>query len=210
MVRSSQSTKWQKRNIFTFVIRDFMLSMWWQPDAPMRFTNFVAKWHGSVHDSAIFNRGALQIHMQTKQQEGWLLGDRGYALQCYLMTHLNPDKVSSPAKENYHRIHTRRRNLVKRSFGLLKQRFQCLDFSGGTMQSSPSRCCNIIVPTVVLHNVYSWKCPASRSIWCYTAKWQWWPACVFCTTLWWVRCFHKTKTNPSVFSNVSTILNTQL
>ena len=27
-------------------------------DAQMRFTNLVAKWHGSVHDSAIFNGSA--------------------------------------------------------------------------------------------------------------------------------------------------------
>ena len=55
-------------------------------DAQMRFTNLVAKWHGSVHDSAIFNGSALQIHMQTKQQERWFLGDRDYGLQCHLMT----------------------------------------------------------------------------------------------------------------------------
>ena len=122
-------------------------------DAQMRFTNLVAKWHGSVHDSAIFNGSALQIHMQTKQQEGWLLGDRGYALQCHLMTPLNPDKVSSPAEEKYQRSHTRTRYVIERSFGLLKQRFRCLNFSGGTMQFSPSRCCDIIVATVVLHNM---------------------------------------------------------
>ena len=53
-------------------------------EAQMRFTNLVAKWHGSVHDSTIFNGSALQIHMQihmqTKQQKGWLLGDTGYVL----------------------------------------------------------------------------------------------------------------------------------
>ncbi|XP_068734006.1 putative nuclease HARBI1 [Montipora capricornis] len=122
-------------------------------DAEMRFTNIVAKWHGSVHDSAIFNGSALQIHMETKQQEGWLLGDRGYALQSYLMTPLNPDKVSSAAEETYQRSHTRTRNVIERSFGLLKQRFRCLDFSGGTMQFSPCRCCDIIVAIVVLHNM---------------------------------------------------------
>ncbi|XP_068726345.1 putative nuclease HARBI1 [Montipora capricornis] len=122
-------------------------------DAEMRFTNIVAKWHGSVHDSAIFNGSALQTHMETKQQEGCLLGDRGYALQSYLMTPLNPDKVSSAAEEMYQRIHTRTRNVIERSFGLLKQRFRCLDFSGGTMQFSPCRCCDIIVAIVVLHNM---------------------------------------------------------
>ena len=122
-------------------------------DAEMRFTNLVAKWHGSVHDSGIFNGSALQIHIETKQQEEWLLGDRGYALQSYLMTPLNPDKVSSAAEEMYQRSHTRTRNVIERSFGLLKQRFRCLDFSGGTMQFSPCRCCDIIVAIVVLHNM---------------------------------------------------------
>ena len=51
------------------------------------------------------------------------------------------------------RSHTRTRNIIERSFGLLKQRFRCLDFSGGTMQFSPSCCCDIIVATVVLHNM---------------------------------------------------------
>ena len=122
-------------------------------NAEMRFTNLVAKWHGSAHDSAVFNASALQLHMETREKGGWLLGDRGYALQPYLMTPLNPEKVSTPGEQNYQRSHTKTRNVVERSFGLLKQRFRCSDFSGGVMQFSPDRCCNIIVATVVLHNM---------------------------------------------------------
>ena len=50
-------------------------------------------------------------------------------------------------EENYQRSHTRTRNVIERSFGLLKQRFRFLDLSGGTMQFSPSSCCDIIVAT---------------------------------------------------------------
>ena len=122
-------------------------------DADLKFTNLVAKWHGSAHDSAVFNSSMLQVHLETTEREGWLLGDRGYGIQPYLMTPLIPEKVSTQAEENYQRSHTKTRNVVERSFGVLKQRFRCLDFSGGIMQFSPSRCCNIIVATAVLHNM---------------------------------------------------------
>ena len=64
-------------------------------NAGMRFTNLVANWHGSTHDSAVFNANALQQQMETRKKGGWLLGERGYALQLYLMTHLNADKVKT-------------------------------------------------------------------------------------------------------------------
>ena len=70
-------------------------------NADMRFTNLVAEWHGSAHDSAVFNASALQQHMETREKGGWLLGDRGYALQPYLMTPLNPEKVNTPGEEKY-------------------------------------------------------------------------------------------------------------
>lgn len=33
-------------------------------------------------------------------------------------------------------------------------RFRCVDTSGGALQFSPERACNIIVATAVLHNIY--------------------------------------------------------
>ena len=112
-------------------------------NAGMRFTNLVANWHGSTHDSAVFNTNALQQHMETRKKGGWLLGESGYVLRLYLMTHLNADKVKTLGKEKYQRRHTKTQNVIERSFGLLKQRFLCLVFfwgGGGGMRCSPDRC----------------------------------------------------------------------
>ena len=61
-------------------------------NAHLRFTNVVSKWHGSTHDSAVFNSSVLKCHLETGgARDGWLLGDRGYALQPYLMTPFRPE-----------------------------------------------------------------------------------------------------------------------
>ena len=86
-------------------------------DAKMSFTNLVAKWHGSVYDSVIFNGSALQIYMKKKQQQGWLLGDRGTPYTATFTTPLKHDKVSSAVEKNCQRGHTRTRNMTQRSFG---------------------------------------------------------------------------------------------
>ena len=50
-------------------------------NARLLFTNVVAKWHGSTHDSAVFNASMLNIQLESGGGgEGGLLGDRGYAL----------------------------------------------------------------------------------------------------------------------------------
>ena len=119
-------------------------------DASLKFTNIVAKWHWSAHDSAVFNSSMLHVHLETSNTEGWLLGDREYGLQPYLMTPLVPEKISTPGEAKYQKCQTKTRNAVERCFGVYKQRFCSLDFSGGVMQFSPCRCCNIVVATAVL------------------------------------------------------------
>ena len=123
-------------------------------NAQLSFTNFVCRWHGSVHDSAIFNTGMLRVHLEDGGGgNGWLLGDRGYGIQPYLLTPFRPDDVSTPPQRRYQKAHTKTRNTVERAFGLWKARFRCLDVSGGTLQFNPDRCCTIITATAVLHNI---------------------------------------------------------
>ena len=122
-------------------------------NATLLFTNVVAKWHGSTHDSAVFNASVLNINSLRvwRWWRRWLLGDRGYALTPVMMTPFHPDKMTSNAERKYQKAHTKTRNVIERSFGVLKQRFRCLDFSEGAMQFSPSRFCKIILATAVLH-----------------------------------------------------------
>ena len=124
-------------------------------NAQLLFTNVVSKWHGSVHDSAVFNSSALQVHMENEGgRNGWLLGDRGYGIQPYLMTPFRPDDVSTAGQAKYQKAHTKTRNTIERALGLWKTRFRCVDVSGGSLQFKPSNCCTIITATAVLHNMF--------------------------------------------------------
>ncbi|XP_062620963.1 putative nuclease HARBI1 [Saccostrea cucullata] len=121
-------------------------------DANLKFLNVVAKWPGSSHDSFVWNNSTLCQILENKIiSRGWLLGDSGYPLKPYLLTPvLNP----TTGKENaYNTAHMRTRNVIERCFGVWKMRFRCVDTSGGTLQFSPKRTCNIIVATAVLHNI---------------------------------------------------------
>lgn len=123
-------------------------------NAHLSFTNFVCRWQGSIHDSAVFNGSMLHAHLEDGGgQNGWLLGDCDYGIQPYLMTPFRQDNVSTAPQKRYQKAHTKTRNTVKRAFGLWKSRFRCLDVSGGALQFHPSRCCTIITATAVLHNM---------------------------------------------------------
>ena len=123
-------------------------------NAQLLLTNFFSEWHGSVHDSAVIHSSALQVHTENEGgRNGWLLGDRSYGIQPYLMTPFRPDDVSTAGQAKYQKAHTKTRNTIERALGLWKTRFRCLDVSGGSLQFKPSNCCTIITATAVLHNM---------------------------------------------------------
>ncbi|XP_052701843.1 putative nuclease HARBI1 [Crassostrea angulata] len=117
-----------------------------------RFTNIVAKWPGSNHDSFIF-RGSnvgidLEVHHRGIDVDGVLLGDSGYACGRYLVTpFLRP---VNQAQQNYNAAHTRTRAVIERCFGWWKRRFMVLH---GEIKCKPERVSKIIVACAVLHNI---------------------------------------------------------
>ncbi|XP_062588934.1 putative nuclease HARBI1 [Saccostrea cucullata] len=121
-------------------------------DAKLKFINIVAKWPGSSHDSFVWNNSTLcQLFENKNIPRGWLLGDSGYPLRSFLLTPvMNP---TTPKENAYNTAHIKTRNVIERCFGVWKMRFRCMDTSGGTLQFSPKRTCNIIVATAVLHNI---------------------------------------------------------
>ena len=80
-------------------------------DAHLSFTNFVCTWHGTVHDSAVFNASNLHGNMEGGGgRNGWSLGDRGYGIQHYLMTPLRPGSVFTVSQNSYQKAHSKTRD----------------------------------------------------------------------------------------------------
>ncbi|XP_030011313.1 putative nuclease HARBI1 [Sphaeramia orbicularis] len=109
-------------------------------------SDVVAKWPGSVHDSRVFRASGIYQRLSQGEFSGVLLGDRGYACQPFLLT---PYTDPQDAQQAYNHAHARTRARIEMTFGLLKERFQCLHH----LRVSPSRACDITVACAVLHNV---------------------------------------------------------
>lgn len=63
---------------------------------------------------------------------------------------LNP---TTPGEHRYNVAHIRTRNIVERTFGMLKSRFRCLDRTGGALLYSPEKVAQITVVCCILHNI---------------------------------------------------------
>jgi len=122
-------------------------------DAQLCFTNIVAKYPGSAHDSFIWRNSAVYRYLEqhAAEHQRWLLGDSGYPLSSFLLTPIPTPTIQ--AETTYNKKHSQTRNTVERSFGLLKMRFRCLHSTGGCLQSPPERCAQIITACAVLHNM---------------------------------------------------------
>ncbi|KAL6457326.1 hypothetical protein MHYP_G00342890 [Metynnis hypsauchen] len=97
-----------------------------------------ARWPGSTQDSYILTNSMVGIRLQAgRARDGWLLGDSGYALQTWLMTPLcNPQ---TDRERRYNSLHSRTRSVVERAIGQLKNRWRCLDRTGGMLLYRPEK-----------------------------------------------------------------------
>ncbi|XP_053381130.1 putative nuclease HARBI1 isoform X2 [Mercenaria mercenaria] len=94
-------------------------------DAEMKFINVVIRWPGSTHDSFILTNSNISNELE-QRNNGWLLGDSGYALKNWLMTpFMHPVNV---------------------------QQQRCLDRSGGHLSYQPKKAVHIIGACFSLHN----------------------------------------------------------
>ncbi|XP_049898042.1 putative nuclease HARBI1 [Epinephelus moara] len=121
-------------------------------DPSMVLTNLVARWPGSTHDSFILAHSGVGNRLQAGAgRDGWLLGDSGYPLRRWLLTPFpNPQ---SAEERRFNIAHGRARSVVERAIGLLKNRWRCLDASGGRLLYHPRKVCKIIRACGVLHNL---------------------------------------------------------
>jgi DDE superfamily endonuclease len=129
-------------------------------DFDAKFTMVLAGWEGSVADSMLWLEsrriGALPI------PEGkYLLGDAGFAncdscitpyrgVRYHLKEWASGNKTPQNKEELFNLCHSKLRNIIERSFGILKSRFKILKLARPFDMDAQSR----IVPALcLLHNI---------------------------------------------------------
>ncbi|XP_042867539.1 putative nuclease HARBI1 [Penaeus japonicus] len=117
-------------------------------DPDLKFTNIIASWPGSAHDSRIFDNSKICHLLEQGHHAGYLLGDSGYPCRKYLLTPiLSP---SNDKEKNYNTAHAKTRNTIERAFGVLKRRFACL---GQPLRTKLETSKRLIMACAVLHNL---------------------------------------------------------
>lgn len=117
-------------------------------DSSGYISDVVARWPGSVHDSTIFDHSHVRALLETTQEDGYVVGDSGYACRRYLLTPLlNP---VSNAEHAYNQAQTAARNCIERTNGMLKRRFPALKYG---MRLKVENVLPVIVAAVILHNI---------------------------------------------------------
>lgn len=116
----------------------------------LKIIDIVARWPGSTHDQTIFNSSSLKMRFESGEfGRYFIVGDSGYANSQFLPTpflHLDGD----PAKNLYNESQIRTRNVVERSYGVLKRRFPILATG---LRVALDRVEAIIIACAVLHNI---------------------------------------------------------
>src|SRR5436190_1947918 len=104
---------------------------------------------GSSHDSHVFDNSLIRAKLENHEfGETYLLGDSGYPCMCYLLTPLSNSETE--AQQRYNQAYIKTRNVIERTFGVLKRRFPCLSLG---LRVSVEKVLLIIVATCVLHNI---------------------------------------------------------
>lgn len=99
---------------------------------------------GSSHDSFVFKNSPLPTLFQTLPKGKFVLADAGYALSTRVLTpfrgvryHLQEfkgsDKNPQNPKELFNLRHSKRRNVIERTIGILKRRWRLLRFGNESM-----------------------------------------------------------------------------
>ncbi|KAJ1192785.1 hypothetical protein NDU88_002091 [Pleurodeles waltl] len=115
------------------------------------FGGFRAKWREADSLSSACEKGGNPVQGSVAESCVTEAGDSAYALRPWMLTpYLTP---SNETERQYNSAYKRTRNIIERTFGLLKARFRCLHRSGGALQYTPITAFKIVVACAILHNI---------------------------------------------------------
>ena len=92
----------------------------------MRFKNCFVGWPGSCHDSRVLKNSDLWDNGQRWCGEKHLIGDGGFPLTSWLLTPFRDTGHLTPVQRHYNFCLSSTRQVIERSFSLLKGRFRKL------------------------------------------------------------------------------------
>jgi hypothetical protein len=92
----------------------------------LRFTHCFAGWPGSCHDSRVLRNTDLYQNAINFCQDAHLIGDGGFPVKEWLMTPYRDNGHLTDRQKHYNYCLSSTRQVVERSFGLLKGRFRRL------------------------------------------------------------------------------------
>ncbi|XP_055841252.1 putative nuclease HARBI1 [Episyrphus balteatus] len=108
-------------------------------------------WPGSVHDARVLRNSRLAETFNAGYRpfpSAVILGDSAYSLSEWLITpcRTNPDNA---VEQRFNRAHKRTRRIVENSFGILKEKFPCLNY----LRMQPTVAEQIVIACCILHNL---------------------------------------------------------
>ena len=96
-------------------------------------TDCYVGWPGSVHDARVFENSDLKARMEADPdvlfpRDTYLIGDAAYRLTTNMLTPYKDNGNLTDVQKRYNFVHASSRNVIERSFGILKARFPRLKF----------------------------------------------------------------------------------
>ncbi|XP_050308057.1 putative nuclease HARBI1 [Anthonomus grandis grandis] len=110
-----------------------------------------ANWPGSVHDARVLRNSNLFRRMEN----AWrphpnlvILGDSAYPLKQWLIPPTSENPLNQ-AQQDFNRAHKRTRRVIENAFGILKEKFPCLNY----LRVSPVFAANVFKYCATLCNI---------------------------------------------------------
>lgn len=113
-----------------------------------------ARWPGRLNDKRVLNNSGLFTAFENNWRpfpNAVLLGDSGYSLKNWLLVPIGGNNLTAD-EEEYNRRHRSTRRLIECFFGVLKQRFNCLNIP---LRVNPVYAGNIFKACCVIQNIIS-------------------------------------------------------